>query len=116
MASFLRLCISYRGLIPHFAETPEQLSKQVVALKVTASEVLEMAFAMLKDELCDGVAVMLPNTYNRLWWGLRRAYMLLQKSYSKAKGKSSRLSSFSVKRSLLLNATTPPTVANFWKS
>ena len=35
--------------------------KEVLELKVTASEVWETAFAKLKDELCDGVAVKLAN-------------------------------------------------------
>ena len=61
MASFLGLCNYYRRLIPHFAEYAEPLYKQVLELKVTASEVLEMAFAKLKDELCDGGALKLPN-------------------------------------------------------
>ena len=57
MASFLGLCNYYRRLIPPFAEYAEPLYRQVLELKVPASEVLEMAFAKLKDELCDGVAV-----------------------------------------------------------
>ena len=61
MASFLGLCNFYRRLIPHFAAYAEPLYKQVLELKVTASEVLETAFAKLKDKLCDGVAVKLPN-------------------------------------------------------
>ena len=35
--------------------------KHVLELKVTASEVVETALAKLKDELCDGVPVKLPN-------------------------------------------------------
>ena len=62
MASFLGLCNYYRRMIPHFAEYAEPLYKLVVEVKVTASEVLSTAFAKLKDELCDGVAVKLPNT------------------------------------------------------
>ena len=56
-----RLCNYYRRLIPHFAEYAEPLYKQVLELKVTATEVLETAFAKLNDELCDVVAVKLPN-------------------------------------------------------
>ena len=33
----------------------------MLGLKLTASEVLEMAFAILKYELCNGVVVKLPN-------------------------------------------------------
>ena len=61
MASFLGLCKYYRSLIPHFAEYPEPLYKKVLELNVTASEVLETAFAKVKDELCDGVDVKLLN-------------------------------------------------------
>ena len=61
MASFLGLGNYYRRLIAHFAEYAELLYKNLLELKVPSSEVLEMAFAKLKDELCDGVAVMLPN-------------------------------------------------------
>ena len=53
MASFLGMCNYYRSLISHFAEYVEPLYKLVLELKVTASELLEMAFAKLKDELCD---------------------------------------------------------------
>ena len=51
MASFLGLCNYYRRLIPHFAEYDEPLYKQVLELKVTASEVLEKAFLKVKDEV-----------------------------------------------------------------
>ena len=61
MASFLGLCNNYRRLITHFAEYAKPFYKHVLELMVPASEVLEMAFANLKDELCDGVAVKLPN-------------------------------------------------------
>ena len=63
MASFLGQCNYYRRLIPHFAEYAEPLYKHVIELNVTASEVLETAFAKLKDELCDGVAVKLSNLH-----------------------------------------------------
>ena len=61
MASFLGLCNYYRRLIPHLEEYAESLYKQVLELKVTISEMLETAFAKLKDEPCDGIAVRLPN-------------------------------------------------------
>ena len=48
------------------AEDAEQLYKQVLELKVTASEVLETALTKLKDELCDGVALKLPNRDKQL--------------------------------------------------
>ena len=58
---FLGLCNYYRRLIPHFAEWAEPLCKQVLEGKVLSSEVLETAFAKLKGELCDSVALQLPN-------------------------------------------------------
>ena len=61
MASLLGLCNYFRRLIPHFGEYAEPLYKQVLELKVPASEVVESAFAKLKDDLCDGVTVKLPN-------------------------------------------------------
>ena len=61
MASFVRLCNYYRRLIPHFAEYAEPLYRQVLELRVTASDVLETAFAKLKHELCDVVGIPLPN-------------------------------------------------------
>ena len=61
MASFLGLCNYYRRLIPHFAEDAEPLYKQVLDLKVMASELVETDFRKLKDPLGDGVAVKLSN-------------------------------------------------------
>ena len=49
--SFLVLCNYYRRLIPHFAENAEPFYKELLELKVTASEVMEKTFANLKDEL-----------------------------------------------------------------
>ena len=43
------------------AEDAEPLYKQMLEPKVTASEVLETAFAKLKDDLCDGVPLKFPN-------------------------------------------------------
>ena len=65
MASFLGLCNFYRRLMPHFADYANPLYKKVLELKVKASDVLETAFAKLKDELCDGVEVKLPNPDKR---------------------------------------------------
>ena len=61
MATFPRLCYYYRRLIPHFAECAEPLYKQVLETKVLSSEVLATAFANLKGDLCDSVALQMPN-------------------------------------------------------
>ena len=61
MASFLGLCNYYRRLIPHFAEWAEPMYKKVLESKVLSSEVFQTAFAKLKGELCDSVALQLPN-------------------------------------------------------
>ena len=61
MASFLGLCNYYRRLIPYFAEWAVPLYKQVLETQVMSSEVLERAFAKLKGDLSNSVALQLPN-------------------------------------------------------
>ena len=48
--------------IQYFGEYAEQLYKEVLGLKVTATELMETASSKLKDELCDGIAVKLSNS------------------------------------------------------
>ena len=64
MASFLGLCNYYRRKISHFVQYAQPLYKQVLELKVPASDTLELACANLNVGLCDSVAVKLPNTDN----------------------------------------------------
>ena len=61
MASFLGLCNYYRRLIPHFADDAVPLYKQTTELRVLPTPELSDAFVKLKSDLCDSVALKLPN-------------------------------------------------------
>ena len=116
MASFLGLYNYYRCLIPHFAEYAEPIYKQVLELKVTAAAVLETAFAKLKDELCDGVALKLPNPDKPFVMDTYASIHAVGAVLLQSEGKSSTPRSFTVKHSMLLKAITPPTNVNCWQS
>ena len=61
MASFLGLCSYYRKLIAHFADLSDILYKVSRESKIEATIELEEKFAQLKQELCDSIALRLPD-------------------------------------------------------
>ena len=61
MGSFLGLCHYYRRLITHFADDAVPLYKKTTELRVLPTPELCDAFVNLKRDLCDSVALKLPN-------------------------------------------------------
>ena len=62
--SFLGMSNYYRRLRQYFTDYAVIPYKELLELNVTAAVVLKMAFTTLKDEICDDVAVKLPNPDN----------------------------------------------------
>ena len=81
----------------------QPLYKPVLELIVTASDVDERSVAKLKDELCDGIAVKLPNPNKPFAVHTTESIQAFMQSFSNAKGKRCILRSSLVKHSMLLN-------------
>ena len=80
------------------------------------SEEWEMAFAKLKDELCNGVAVKLPNPDTPFVVETDASVHDAGAVHLQSEGKTRTLLSFSAKRAMPLNVITSLMKVNCWQS